>query len=120
MDMKQFKLTTGEEIVGQVVEWPEEDALEIVAKNMMKVQVVASSDGSYYHTLLPFLTYQLSSDNLILINMAQIVAEANPTQEVLDQYKKVLESHLGENEGEEKATMEDLILRMGTPDNKIH
>lgn len=122
MEMKQFKLTSGEEIIGQVIEWPEEDNLEIIAKNMMKIQPVMGADGSVYYTLRPFLTSQISSDNLILVNMSQIVAEANPSDEVVNQYKKVIQSFLEEVqiEDEEEISIEDMMLRMVTPGDQIH
>lgn len=120
MEIKQFKLNTGEEIVCQVIEWPEEDSYELILRNAMKIQPIMGNDGTVYYTLKSFLTGQISSDNLILLNSSQIVAEANPNDEVIDQYEKSLSAYLGEKEDEDEVSIEDVILRMVTPGNQIH
>lgn len=113
MDIKQFKLTNGEEIITQVVEWPDDDAVEMVIKNPLKVFSVQTEDNSFYHSFRPWMLYQIDDKNLMLLNMSQIVGEANPHQSVINEYNKTLNYLLKDERKEvtdieENVTFEDL------------
>ena len=98
MDLKQFKLSSGEEIIALVVEWPDEDSLDIVIRNPVKIHSVLGPDGNFYHTLKPFMVYQFAEDNLIILNASNIIAEGNPNKIVSNQYDRTIKDLLSENE----------------------
>lgn len=102
MDLKQFKLSSGEEIVTLVVEWPDEDSLDIVVRNPLKVHSMMGPDGNFYHQLKPFMLYQFAEDNLMILNAGTIIAEGNPNKIVTKQYDRVMKDLLKKDEEPEE------------------
>ena len=94
-EIKQFKLTNGEEIVCDVIEWPDVDgdSPDVVIKNAYKIIVanVAAERNMRYYTFAPWLVYQDDDDLYQVLNSNHIIAEANPTQKLLEQYLKITE-----------------------------
>ncbi|HAW03322.1 MAG TPA: hypothetical protein DCW83_01475 [Saprospirales bacterium] len=112
-DIKQFKLSTGEEIVCEVVEWPDEEmgASDIIVRKSLLI--VAHDDdmrGYRYYTLKPWLTMVDDTDGIISLNGFSIIAEANPSIKMLGYYKEAV---LG-NEGleDENLTHEEVALKI--------
>ena len=86
-NIKQFKLTSGEEIVCEVVEWATEEDPDIVVKNSFKLLVFNNPTSSTkYYTFTPWMIFQDDDDMLQVVNSLHIVAEANPSAKLLEQY----------------------------------
>ena len=102
MDLKQFKLSSGEEIVTLVMEWPDEDSLDIVIRNPLKIHSMVGPDGNFYHQLKPFMVYQFAEDNLMILNSSTIIAEGNPNKIVTKQYDRVMKDLLKKDEEPEE------------------
>ena len=90
----QFKLSTGDEIICQVVEDPGEDDVNIVVRNALTVYKVESAEGMRYYTFRPWMTYQIVEGYYQLINFTHIVGEAKPDPLLLEQYSKALKIEL--------------------------
>lgn len=91
-ELRQFKLSNGEELVVEVVDWPDpqEEEWQIIAKNAMKVVSYEDpKEGFRYYAFRPWIIYS-KNETLITINDAHIVGEAIPSKEVKDQYYKAL------------------------------
>ena len=91
-ELRQFKLSNGEELVVEVVDWPDpkEEEWQIIAKNAMKVVSYEDPrEGFRYYAFRPWIIYS-KNDTLITISDAHIVGEAIPSKEVKDQYYKAL------------------------------
>lgn len=91
-DIKQFKLTNGEEIITEVLEWPgiDDDSTELadmVVRNTYKIVAIDQTiDGHRYYTFRPWMIYQEGDDVYQTINVNHIIGEANPTEKLLEQY----------------------------------
>lgn len=90
-EIKQFKLTSGEEIICDVIEWPNPDdengSFDIVVKNVYKIVAFDQSmSGDRYYTFRPWLSFQDEDDMFQLINYNHIVGEANPSKKLLKHY----------------------------------
>jgi len=87
-DIKQFKLTNGDEIICEVVEWPDEESDSIVVRNA--VQLINRSgmpgDGRYYVTIKPWMVLQDEPDLFQVLYGQHVISEATPTNEMLKQY----------------------------------
>lgn len=91
-ELRQFKLSNGEELVVEVVDWPDpqQEEWQIVAKNAMKVVSYEDpKEGMRYYAFRPWIIYS-KNDTLITISDAHVVGEAIPAEEVKDQYYKAL------------------------------
>lgn len=103
-DIRQFKLTSGDEIVCQVVAWPEsEDDPSIVIRSAYQVVTHITEDGEY-RQFRPWMVLQNGRNLFQSINADHILADANPSKQLLEYYARVV---IEESE-EEKNDMEDL------------
>jgi len=89
-DIKQFKLSSGEEIICDVIEWPDiesEESADMIVKNVFKiVSYDPAANGDRYYTFRPWMSFQDEDDMFQLINYNHIVGEANPSQKLLKHY----------------------------------
>lgn len=90
MHVLQVKMTSGEDVILDVVEW-EEDAETIQAKNVVAIDQEFDVDydtGIRYtsFTLRPWMKYQYDLTSTMSINPANVVAVCAPEKHVIDQY----------------------------------
>lgn len=89
MEIKQFKLSSGEEIVCEVLEWPnvEEDEADIVVRNVFKIVAIEQNEsGNRFYVFKPWMIFQDEEGMFQLINNNHITGEGNPSQKLLEQY----------------------------------
>lgn len=97
-DVRQFKLTTGCEIICNVVEWPEEDEVDIVVKHAFeiatsRVVTAASEEGYRYYSFKPWMALQEGEGIFLTININHVVAEALPSQKMLSYYTNAVDQY---------------------------
>ena len=112
MEIKQFKLSSGEEIVCEVLEWPDadEDIADIVVRNIFKVVAIDQTvSGNRYYTFKPWMVFQDEPDMFQTININHVIGEANPSQKLLEQYFNILKGELSE---ESEAAREELEKKL--------
>lgn len=108
MDIKQFKLANGEEIVCEVVEWHDEETADIIIRDSYKVITYQSaSSRDRYHTFTPWMLLQEGEGLFQSINSDLIVGSCSPTEEMLREYWRVKES-----KSETQLSPEELDKRM--------
>lgn len=100
-EIKQFKLTNGDELVCEVIEWPdeEEDSRDIVVRNAYKIIAIEHDpEGNRYYGFRPWMIYQHDPEMIQLINGYHVVGEANPGPKVLEYYFQALKHENEDNE----------------------
>lgn len=88
-EIKQFKLSSGEEIICDVVQWPdvENDEADMIVKNVFKIIALESPmNGEKYYTFRPWLAFQDEEDMFQLLNSNHVMAECNPSERLLNYY----------------------------------
>ena len=102
-DVKQFKLTTGDEIICEIIEWADDDFSEIVIRRAFQVVITIGNAGSTYYSFRPWMSLQEGTEKLITVNTNHIVSEALPHEDMLAYYNRaVAQSELSEEEISEK------------------
>lgn len=128
MTYMQFKLTSGEEILCQVLE-DDEDDVNIVVRQTMEIIAAENFSGMRFYTFRPWMTYQVNSEYMQLVNTSHIVGEAKPDKLLLQQYLKVVEDaekDVKEKEVEFEKKYEQLMEKIDamhkddSKDNVIH
>lgn len=115
MDIKQFKLSNGEEIVCEVVEWHDEENADIIIRDSYKIITYqSSSSADRYHTFAPWLVLQEGEGLFQSVNADMIVGSCSPTEEMLREYWKLKESKKGK-----ELSQEDLDEQMGEYIDKL-
>ena len=92
-EIKHFKLSNGDEIVCDVVEWPDADgdSPDIVIRNAFKIVTAGTKgNGIRYYQFKPWMIYQDEPDMFKVINDNHIIGEANPPTLLIEQYWKVV------------------------------
>lgn len=101
MDLKQFKLANGEEIVCEVIEWHDDDVADIIIRNAYKIIAYhGSATGDRYYAFAPWMVYQEGDEIFQSINAEMVVGSATPTEMLIREYLKVKES--------DKSTQEEI------------
>jgi hypothetical protein len=85
-NVMQFKLTNGEEIICQVVDWPEDDDTDYIVHNalLLMQQIVNGTRTKYMFK--PWFTMAEKSDQYISISKDQIVACVDPNEILNNEY----------------------------------
>lgn len=98
MDIKQFKFSSGEEILAEIVEWPEPEEKEIAVKNVMKLQMAVLPNGTYSSYLKPWF-FDQDYNTITLLNSIQMVAVTQPSNDIKEDYFKVVKKLQEYSEG---------------------
>lgn len=117
-DVKQFKLSDGEEVICDVIDWPENGEKEIVVRNAMKIALVVSPNNlESYYTFKPWVQYIESADEYIIINSDHIIGTSNPNKYLLYQFESALqEMHYMAKDREEIFKKQQLLNVKKTTD----
>lgn len=119
MEVKQFKLASGEEIVCEVLEWPDVDgeSADIVVRNILKVVAYDQPQAvtGRYYTFVPWMVFQDEENMFQLINYNHIIGEANPSARLFEQYLNVVRIKTGDSDestNDVKKQLEDYLNQM--------
>ena len=94
-ETKQFKIATGEEIIAEVVQWNMDDEQEVVLRKAMKLHLGERDvDNFRYYSFRPWMVYQESPNDFIILNASHIVGIAQPVQSLIHQYHDAVEGML--------------------------
>ena len=108
--IRQFKLTNGDEIVCDVVEWPDVDDEHngLVVRNAYKIFMLNTLNPTEnrYYQFRPWLVYQDNKEFFQIINADHIVAEATPADELLVHYYRII------NDIDDDENIEDKIDKL--------
>lgn len=91
-EIKQFKLTSGDELVCEVVEWADEDNCDMVIRRAFTIVTQVSEESHRYHSFKPWMALQEGTDMYITLNSNHIISEANPDIKVLKFYHDAVNS----------------------------
>ena len=101
MDLRQFKLADGDEIMCEVVEFHEEEDALVIRKTLKLVMMDNMQNGIRYFAFRPFMMYQLEPTSFQVIQCAHIIAEAAPSQELINEYFTSLENLTSDDNDDE-------------------
>lgn len=85
-NIRQFKLTNGDEILCEVIDWADEDDPDLVVRHALKIVRRESATGMAYYTFAPWMVFQEGDDVYQTINSVHVIGEASPTKDMLKQY----------------------------------
>lgn len=105
MEIKHFKLTNGEEVICEVVEWDNEETRDIVIRKALRIepkQKAEQDDISYkYYTFHPWMAMQNSIDELQTLNSDHVISVAAPSSVAMEYFGSVVEEVSALSEGPE-------------------
>tara|TARA_R110000822_G_scaffold27995_9_gene83150 strand:- start:2176 stop:2592 length:417 start_codon:yes stop_codon:yes gene_type:complete len=102
-EIKQFKLTNGDELVCEVVEWADEEYTDIIVRRAYTIHTSVEEESHRYHSFRPWMAMQEGNDMLITLSSQHIISEANPALKVLKFYRDAVDnSELTDKEMDDK------------------
>jgi len=105
----QLKLSSGEEVLCEIIQWDSEHNATVVVKNAFEIVFLQSPTGAMrLCTLRPFMVGQIEEGYDIALNGDLIVGQANPTREILNNYRDTLTEYLKFNEGPTDEELEEI------------
>lgn len=86
-----FKLTTGEEVIAEVLDTS--DRGELICRKVLKLSSHPHQTQRHtnVYTFRPYMIYQENPTAIILIHSQKVVAQAKPTWELIEQWKYAIE-----------------------------
>lgn len=95
--IKQFKLTSNEEIVCEVMEWDSEDNPNIIIRAALRiVQGEDVNNGFRFFSFSPWMGFMEDPYDLVTLNAGHIIGESNPGDSLLDHYGSAIQKLLQE------------------------
>ena len=105
MELKQFKLTNDDEIICEVVKWTDEGDV-IVQSAMRIVQGEDPIRGVRFYFFRPFMVFQEKMPQRI--NASHIIAEADPTEEMMEHYAGAINDEMDRVKDRKTVTEDDI------------
>ena len=91
MNITQFRLSNGDEIICEVLDEPEGEDYNLVVRNAMQIVTMDVAPNVRYFSFRPWMVYQLDTNYMQLLNYNHIVGEAKPDPLMSEQYIKAIE-----------------------------
>lgn len=110
-DVKQFKLTSGDEIICEVVEWATEQYSDIVTRRCFQINTAFDKDGIRFYSFRPYMALQEGPEMYITMNNNHIISEGNPDETLVKHYRDAVKaSEMTEKEVEDR--LDELVNKM--------
>jgi hypothetical protein len=108
LEYRQFKLTSGEEIVCEVMEWNDEADVEILVRKAMRLTLMEMGDGTKFYSFRPWMVYQEHPEDILILNINTVVGIGFPPDSLLKQYHEAVNEMASMNETREQEFAESL------------
>ena len=116
MEVKHFKLDTGEELLCEVVEWYDEEGFEdeIIIRKAAKLVYTKTTTGIPFYSLRPWMVYQENISDVMTLDRNHIVGMATPPDYLIIQWEDAIldmqELH-NDRQAETKKRIEEFTKR---------
>lgn len=111
-DIKQLKLTSGEEIICEILD---DNDLGVAVRNCLSLSKRVTPDGTTYHTFGSYMIFQDRPERVILIVPDKIMSIAIPSQEMMHVYNEALAEVETSYDDESSADLDDSDQVATTP-----
>ena len=118
-DIRQIVLSNGQEVLCEVVQWPDLDIDEqevMIIRKACKIIIQENFEqGTRWFTFRPFMTYQDDTSSLCSLMPYHIITIGHPSETLRNQYKKYLKL-LATEENQNKAEDPFQYFQVGDSD----
>ena len=104
--LRQLKMTNGEELVCEIMDYGEDDEHQMAVRNPFKLVAIEHVHKNVrYYAFRPFMLYQGDGNHVQILNPGHVVSECTPTREMIELYTKAVDDH---NSNEETIILKSL------------
>lgn len=108
-EIKQFKLSSGQEVVAEVVEWDTAEDAAIICRNVLEIHFINTNPMVRVCTMRPFMLGQIEHGTFQAFNAEMILATAVPTEEVMGNYTDTLQEYLKDDAQLEEQNLDEMF-----------
>ena len=120
-NIKQFKLSTGEEIICEVIHWDTEETTAIIVRKAMKLcDSVNMRNGYKFFSFRPWLSFSDDPDISQTVNSEHVIGETTPSPELINLYDRSIERLLKFLEDKEQSAPINLDHLSDLTDDEVH
>jgi len=92
-DFRQFKLSNGDEIICEVIQWPDDDDEEMIVRKAMVLKAYDDDHkGIRYYNFSPWITMQDDTDGFLSLNFTHVLAEIIPSDKMIRHFIEAVET----------------------------
>lgn len=92
--IRQFKLSSGDELLCEVLEWDDSENAEIILRHVFEIRKWENDQlNARYYQLRPYMAFQMGSHLVQSLNSDQILMSALPTSEMVEQYQIAIKNN---------------------------
>lgn len=107
LNLRQFKLSNLEEIICEVVSWPEKDGEPLLIRKALKIYAIDDGfeDGQStmrYYTFKPWVLINNDVDSVHFLNRNHIISESKPTTIAVNYFVDVVKEIRNINDEDEE------------------
>lgn len=115
MTLRQFKLTSDEEIICEIVESEDESSDGIIARKIFRIHAAEDYEsGIRYYSFKPWLSFQDRIEDLSVISTNHIIGQTTPSESLKKHYDVAIKE-VKKTEGEKRQSynFDDILDEYG-------
>ena len=112
MNLKQFKLTNGDEIICEVVEDAAEEGSLIVRKALKSNSAEDYENNVRYYSFRPLVSFQDNFDELVVVNVGHIISETLPSKTLVVHYSGAIKEVQRSQDGKAEFNLDEIIAEI--------
>lgn len=118
-DIKQFKLSSGEEILAEIIEWPGDESSDLVIRNAVSLLRYEDTNGSKFYGFKTWIHFTEDPDTLSVMSPDHIISTTNPHALLVSQYKNALSEIVESSMERNRHLMEEEMDKMALLTKKL-
>jgi hypothetical protein len=91
MSYKQLKLTSGEEFIANIIDVDQEEGVIVMAQALKIIESDNAEEGISYFAFRPLMSFTEDMDKIHILNLAHIVVETTPSENIMKHYNRTIE-----------------------------
>ena len=112
--IRQFKLSSGDELLCEVIEWDDAENAELIVRHCFEVRKCENEQlNARYYAIRPYMSFQVGPHHVLSLNSDQILMSGLPSSEMVKQYKIAIKNNeIPDEELDEKLDLDDRFKQL--------
>jgi len=85
-NLVHLRMSSGDEVICEVMEWPSDDNSEMIVRNAMTLSYSYDEEFAQIFGLKPWFTFLENYNEYIIIDTGKVMATAKPNQSFITEY----------------------------------
>lgn len=90
--LQQFMMANGDEIICEIVQWPDNEEQDVVIRKVLKINSSESYvSGTKYYSLRPWMSFFDNMNLLYMLNPLHVICQIEPSDDLKSLYLETLQ-----------------------------